>query len=128
VITWALCAYPLFRFVVSEPSTTRLFIAQMISTTFLIAMSGPHPGMLATIFPVQNRSTGVAVSYNIAVTLFGGLAPLTVTTLTRITGSSLVPAFYLIFAAVFSLALVSFTRTGRAAWSENRVRPAPQTS
>ena len=128
VITWALCAYPLFWFVVSAPSTTRLFIAQMISTMFLIAMSGPHPGMLATLFPVQNRSTGVAVSYNIAVTLFGGLAPLTVTTLTRVTGSSLVPAFYLIFAALVSLTLVAFTRTGRAAWNMKRVRPAPQTS
>ncbi|HXZ07897.1 MAG TPA: MFS transporter [Paraburkholderia sp.] len=128
VILWALCAYPLFWFVVSDPSTTRLFIAQMIATMFLIAMSGPHPGMLATIFPVQNRSTGVAVSYNIAVTLFGGLAPLTVTTLTHATGSSLVPAFYLIFAALVSLTLVSLTRTGRAAWNENRGRPAPQAS
>ena len=120
VITWALIAYPLFWFVVSEPSTTRLFIAQMIATLFLAAMSGPHPGMLATIFPVQMRSTGVALSYNIGVTLFGGLAPLTVTWLTRLTGSSLVPAFYLIVAALISLALVFFTRTGRAARAENR--------
>jgi len=120
VITWAICAYPLFWFVVSAPSVERLLIAQMIATVFLAAMSGAHPGMLATIFPVQSRSTGVALSYNIAVTLFGGLAPLTVATLTDLTGSKLVPAFYIITAALISLALVRFTRTGQAALLSDR--------
>jgi len=113
VIAWILCAYPLFWFVVSAPTVTHLFIAQMIATVFLAAMSGPHPGMLATLFPVRSRSTGVALSYNVAVTLFGGLAPLTITWLTHLTGSSLTPAFYLIFAGLVSLTLVFFTRSGR---------------
>ncbi|WP_133645924.1 MFS transporter [Paraburkholderia flava] len=113
VIAWVICAYPLFHFVISHPTPLRLFIAQMIATVFLAAMSGPHPGMLATLFPVRNRSTGVALSYNIAVTLFGGLAPLTITWLTHLSGSSFTPAFYLIFAGVLSLAMVFFTKAGR---------------
>jgi MFS transporter, MHS family, proline/betaine transporter len=76
--------------------------------------------MLATIFPAKARSTGVALSYSLAVTLFGGLAPLTVATLTQVTGSSYVPAFYVVFAASISLALVMFTRTGRAALATDR--------
>lgn len=121
VIAWMLCAYPLFWYVVSAPSPERLLVAQIIATVFMAAMSGPHPGMLATIFPVHTRSTGVALSYNIAVTLFGGLAPVTVTWLTHITGSRLMPAFYLIAAALVSLALVFFTRTGRAAYAAHDV-------
>jgi MFS family permease len=113
IIAWVLVSYPLFHYVVSAPSVERLFIAQIIATVFLAAMSGPHPGMLATLFPVRNRSTGVALSYNIAVTLFGGLAPLTITWLTHLTGSSLTPAFYLIFAGLVSLAMVFFTKSGR---------------
>jgi len=113
VIAWVLCAYPLFWFVVSAPTVTHLFIAQMVATVFLAGMSGPHPGMLATLFPVRSRSTGVALSYNVAVTLFGGLAPLTITWLTQLTGSSLMPAFYLIFAGCISLLMVFFTRLGR---------------
>jgi MFS transporter, MHS family, proline/betaine transporter len=113
VIAWILCAYPLFRFVSDAPSFGHLFAAQMVATVFLAAMSGSHPGMLATLFPVRSRSTGVALSYNIAVTLFGGLAPLTITWLTHLSGSSLTPAFYLIFAGLVSLALVYFTRSGR---------------
>ena len=113
-IAWMICAYPLFAYVVSAPSAERLFVAQVISTVFLAAMSGAHPGMLATLFPVRSRSSGVALSYNVAVTLFGGLAPFTITGLTRLTGSSLTPAFYLIFAGFVSLALVYGTRRGRA--------------
>ncbi|WP_372439787.1 MFS transporter [Burkholderia plantarii] len=111
-IAWMICTYPLYLFVVAEPSASRLFIAQIVSTVFLAAMSGAHPGMLATLFPVQSRSSGVALSYNIAVTLFGGLAPFTVTWLTSLTGSSLTPAFYLIFAGFVSLALVGLSRRG----------------
>ncbi|KKB62314.1 major facilitator transporter [Robbsia andropogonis] len=115
VLCWAACVYPLFWFVVSAPSPGRLMFAQVVSTVFLAAMSGSHPGMLAMIFPVRSRSTGVALSYNIAVTLFGGLAPLSVATLINWTGSAMMPAFYIIFAAVVSLGLVHFTRTGKGA-------------
>lgn len=113
VIAWMVCTYPLFYFVVTNPTPWHLFIAQMIASVFLAAMSGAHPGMLATLFPVRSRSSGVALSYNVAVTLFGGMAPLTITGLTRLTGSSLTPAFYLIFAGFVSLAMVFFTKSGR---------------
>jgi MHS family proline/betaine transporter-like MFS transporter len=120
VISWLLCTFPLFWFIVSAPSLTRLFIAQIIASIFQVAIAGPHPGMLATIFPAKARSTGVALSYNLAVTLFGGLAPLTVATLTEVTGSQYVPAFYVVFAALVSLALVAFTRTGQTALASDR--------
>jgi MHS family proline/betaine transporter-like MFS transporter len=112
-IAWMICAYPLFKFVVTNPTPGHLIAAQIVASVFLAAMSGPHPGMLATLFPVRMRSTGVALSYNIAVTLFGGMAPLTITGLTHLTGSSLTPAFYLIFAGAISLTLVFFTGSGR---------------
>ncbi|HZZ06204.1 hypothetical protein [Paraburkholderia sp.] len=105
--------YPLYHFVVTNPKPGHLFIAQMVATVFLAAMSGSHPGMLATLFPVRSRSAGVALSYNIAMTLFGGMAPLTITGLTHLTGSSLTPVFYLIFAGFVSLVMVYFTRSGR---------------
>jgi hypothetical protein len=38
---------------------------------------------------------------------------LTITWLTHLSGSSLTPAFYLIFAGLLSLAMVFFTKSGR---------------
>ncbi|WP_133645452.1 MFS transporter [Paraburkholderia flava] len=120
VIAWALCTLPLFWFIVSAPSIGRLLAAQIVASLFQAAIAGPHPGMLSALFPARARTTGVAISYNLAVTLFGGLAPLTVTLLTQATGSSFVPAFYVIAAALISLALVRFTRTGQAALAADR--------
>jgi MHS family proline/betaine transporter-like MFS transporter len=120
VISWLLCTFPLFWYIVSAPSLTRLFVAQIVASIFQVAIAGSHPGMLATLFPAKTRSTGVALSYNLAVTLFGGLAPLTVATLTEVTGSHYVPAFYVAFAALVSLGLVTLTRTGQAALATDR--------
>ncbi|PHP85803.1 MFS transporter [Burkholderia sp. AU18528] len=112
-IVWVCAAYPLFAWVLAAPSPERVFSAQIIATVVLSVMSGAHPGMLTQLFPTAMRSTGVALSYNVAVTLFGGLAPLTVSTLIDVTGSRIVPAWYLVFAGIVSLLLVGFTASGR---------------
>ncbi len=106
---FAVCAYPIYAFVVSAPSIGRLFASQVAATVFLSLMSGPHPGMLAGLFPAGSRTTGVALSYNLAVTLFGGLAPLTVTWLMATTGSVMMPAWFQVVAAGVSLVLVGAT-------------------
>ena len=109
VILFALSAWPLYHYVVSAPSVERLFVAEIVATLFLSAMSGPHPGMLAALFPTARRTTGIAISYNLAVTAFGGLAPVTVTWLIDQTKDVMVPAYYQIGAALISLGLVAIT-------------------
>ena len=52
----------------------------------------------------------MALAYNVAVTVFGGLAPLTVTWMIREFNSQMMPAVYLMIAAVLSLVLVGATR------------------
>ena len=113
VIGWICAVWPLFSWVLAAPTPDRVFAAQMIATVVLSLMSGAHPGMLTQLFPTATRSMGVAFSYNIAVTLFGGLAPLTVSTLISVSGSRMVPAWYLIVAGVVSLLLVGLSASGR---------------
>ncbi len=96
----ALISYPFFAYVLAAPSFTRLFIAQFVVLTVFGLLQGSGPGLLAGLFPVAVRSTGMAISYNVGVTVFGGFAPLTVTWLIAMTGSKLVPAFDIIGAAV----------------------------
>ena len=127
-IVWICAAWPLFSWVLASPTPERVFGAQIIATLVLSLMSGAHPGMLTQLFPTATRSMGVALSYNIAVTLFGGLAPLTVSTLINVSGSRMVPAWYLIFAGVVSLLLVGLSASGRHlcrepnAWPKDGVR------
>jgi MHS family proline/betaine transporter-like MFS transporter len=61
------------------------------------------PALLADVFPVQTRGTGMSLSYNIAVMLFGGFAGLIITWLIQATGNKLSVSFFVIFGAALSL-------------------------
>ena len=52
----------------------------------------------------QIRGTGIALSYNIGVPIFGGLSPAIGTWLIYATGNKLSPSFYLMLTALLSLA------------------------
>ena len=58
------------------------------------------------LFVTRVRYSGFAVGYNVCVALFGGTTPYIVTWLTRHTGNTFAPAFYVIAAAVISLITV----------------------
>jgi MHS family proline/betaine transporter-like MFS transporter len=102
----AVISYPMFAYVLAAPGFGRLFLAQFTVLTVFGLLQGSGPGLLAGLFPVAVRSTGLAISYNVGVTVFGGFAPLTVTWLIATTGSKLMPAFYIIAAAVLSIVVV----------------------
>ena len=69
------------------------------------------PGLLSEVFPVQTRTTGMSLAYNIAVTIFGGFGPFIIAWLIRATGTKTAPSFYLMFAAALScMALVALRR------------------
>jgi MHS family proline/betaine transporter-like MFS transporter len=61
------------------------------------------PSMMADLFPVSTRASGMAIGYNIAVTVFGGFAPFICTLLITATGTSLAPSYYLMIVALLSL-------------------------
>jgi MHS family proline/betaine transporter-like MFS transporter len=108
----ALISYPMFAYVLAAPGFGRLFLAQLVVLTVFGLLQGSGPGLLAGLFPVSVRSTGMAIAYNVGVTVFGGFAPLTVTWLIATTGSKLVPAFYIVAAGVLSIVVVGSTLGG----------------
>ena len=58
------------------------------------------------LFATRVRYSGFSVGYNLCVAVFGGTTPYIVTWLVGNTGNNLPPAFYVIVAAVVSLATV----------------------
>ena len=60
----------------------------------------------AELFATRVRSSGYSIGYNISVAVFGGTAPYVATWLTDRTGNPLAPAYYVIIAAVVTLATV----------------------
>ena len=70
---------------------------------------------LVSLFKAPVRFSALALSYNLSVSLFGGTAPLVNTWLIGQTGNTMIPAYYLIGAAVVGLIAILMTedRTGK---------------
>ncbi len=105
-------AYPLFRLLVSRPTITGLVVTQALAAAILTLTTGVLCAVLAECFPTKVRYTALAISYGASVAIFGGFAPLVSAGLFRLTGSPEAPAYYVIFAGVFSLVATFFVREG----------------
>lgn len=95
--------YPLFAWISAEPSIDRLIMAQILIGFLATAYFAPLPALLAEIFPAGTRTSGLSLSYNFAVTVFGGFAPFIITWLIAATGNERAPSFYVSAAAAVSL-------------------------
>ncbi|RFB71323.1 MULTISPECIES: MFS transporter [unclassified Herbaspirillum] len=111
----AVTTYPLFVLLNTWPTVTTFLLVQALVGLLIAASLGALPALLADIFPTHTRGTGLSISYNFSVTLFGGFAPLIVTWLIGVTHSKLAPSFYVMATAALSLvAIVALARRARA--------------
>jgi MHS family proline/betaine transporter-like MFS transporter len=90
-----------------------LTLAQCIICLGVGSFVGVAPAAVAEIFPAKVRSTGVSVSYNLAVTIFSGFAPAVLAWLTG-RGGIYAPGWYVMFAAVFALPALIRLKPGLA--------------
>jgi MFS transporter, MHS family, proline/betaine transporter len=66
--------------------------------------------MFPAMFPTQARYAGVAIAYNVSTSLFGGTAPMANDWIIAHTGSTLVPAYYMMAACVVGMIALLFVR------------------
>jgi MHS family proline/betaine transporter-like MFS transporter len=102
--------YPMFRVLDANPTFGALMAFQIVLGLLMTTYFGALPALLTELFPVQVRTTGLSLGYNIAATVFGGFAPFIITWLIGATGNKLAPSFYLIFAALISITALLRTR------------------
>jgi MHS family proline/betaine transporter-like MFS transporter len=82
-----------------------------LPVAFSVAISA---SALPALFPTASRFGATAVAYNVAVSLFGGTAPLISQALIAATGNTLMPAFYImLFAALGLIALLTMRETAK---------------
>lgn len=99
-----LTVWPSFALLAARPSLG-MMIAVLAWLSLVKAIhAAPLPALMAEIFPVGSRATGMSLGYNIGVTLFGGFAPTAATWLIAATGSRLAPSYYLMATAAVTLA------------------------
>lgn len=95
--------YPSFWFTVNNLTPMTLIMLVAWLATLKSIYFATVPSLMADIFPIQTRATGMALSYNISVTIFGGFAPAICTMLIKVTNDSLSPSYYLVVVSFLSL-------------------------
>ena len=105
-----LTAYPAFYLMVAYPSLAACVLAVGWLNLVKAGYSGVLPSLLSEQFPVEVRAVGVAFSYSISVTIFGGFAPFVATWLIAQTGDPLSPSYYLIATAFLSIIALMVVR------------------
>src|SRR5690348_7603473 len=109
-LLFALSAYPAFVLLVANASLAGIVGIVCWLSLLKAAYSGTLPALMAELFPTATRGTGIALSYNISVPVFGGFAPAIATWLVATTGSPLAPSFYLIATSLLSLVVLIVIR------------------
>ncbi len=115
IMTWAavaalVLAWPIFQLIVTLRSVAALVIAIALLGVIMAFYFAPLPGLLSSMFPAGIRGSGLSVTYNVGVTLLGGIAPLVLTWLLQVTGSLNAPSLYYMAIAVVSLVGLFFVR------------------
>lgn len=103
-------AWPLFRLMTSTPTVPVMVVVIALLGVIMSFYFGPMPALLSNLFPAAIRGSGLSVTYNIGVTLLGGIAPLVLTWLLSVTGSLDAPSLYYMAIAVISLIGLGFAR------------------
>lgn len=96
-------AWPMFRFITTAPSLGALLLYQIVFGVVIALYQGSILAGIGDMFSDRALATGLGLSGNIAISVFGGTAALVITWLIAVTGSNLVPAFYLMAGGIVGL-------------------------
>ena len=113
-ILFLLTSYP--AFVLLNANVSLAVLIAMVCWISLLKsfFSGALPSLMAKTFPVATRVTGMSLSYNISVPIFGGFAPFFAQSLIDVTGTKLAPSYYIMATALLSLvSLIALRRRFR---------------
>jgi len=84
-----------------------VFFGLMILAIFSSSFQGTMPALLPSLFFTNVRNGALAITYNISASFFGGTTPLVISWLISKTMNEMVPAYYLIFASIIGIIVVT---------------------
>jgi len=115
-VTLLLTVYPAFAWLSAQPSTLMLCAVSAFLALFVAGQIVPVLVMIPELFPKHVRATGIALTYVVSASFFGGFSPFVASWLVALTGNPLAPAWYVAAACAVSLVPVIWLRdrTGEA--------------
>lgn len=115
-VTLLLSIYPAFAWLSAQPSMWLLCAVSAFLAVFVAGQIVPVLVMIPELFPKHVRATGIALTYVVSASFFGGFSPFIASWLVARTGDVLAPAWYVAAACAVSLVPLIWLRdrTGEA--------------
>ena len=86
-----------------------IFIGVLLIGLMELCFDSTSPATMPALFPTNVRNGALAISYNVAISAFGGTTPLIAQALVSGTGDPMVPAYMLIVAGLVGAVTLFFT-------------------
>ncbi|VVC75750.1 Proline/betaine transporter [Aquicella siphonis] len=96
-----LLTFPLFM-LFNQHNLTWVIMSYMLFSLLFGFIPGSYSAILSGLFPTSVRYSGIAMSYNLAFAVFGGLSPVICTFAIHTFNSVLAPAYYVMLMAMLS--------------------------
>lgn len=96
-----------------DASFNTIIIAQIFFCILAAFYIGPEPVLQSDIYPARVRNTALALSYNIAVSIFGGTTPLVFEFIIHKTGSIGYCSYYVLFCSIMSIIALYFYKVNQ---------------
>lgn len=101
-ILTVLLAFPLIELLQVDGLAVKA-AALFVAGAVVGLMAGPGPAMLSEMFATKARYTGLGLAYSLSNAVFSGSAGLIITELIKSTGSTSIPAWYVMITATISV-------------------------
>ncbi|OMQ22384.1 MFS transporter [Serratia oryzae] len=101
----AACSWLFYQTIGTHPE---MLFATYALVGFSVGIVGAVPYVLVRAFPAEVRFSGISFSYNVAYAIFGGLTPIFVTLIMKLT--PLAPAYYVLALSMIGLLLGIYLR------------------
>lgn len=98
--------YPIFL-LFTQGTASSLLLGQLALAFLLAIFTGPLAVTAAEAFTTSTRYTGIAVALNLGTSIFGGTCPFVATYLVQLTGTPVMPSYYLILVGFMCLLMLS---------------------
>ncbi|KKB62838.1 major facilitator transporter [Robbsia andropogonis] len=95
--------YPAFLLLSMHPTLIMLCGVSAVLAVLVTGQIIPVLVMIPEMFPTNVRATGIAMTYVVSASIFGGFSPLIAAVLTARSGNPLAPAWYVAAACLMSL-------------------------
>src|SRR5262249_4374684 len=113
-----LTAYPAVRWLVIDPSFSRLLLVELWLSFLYGSYNGAMVVALTEVMPVTVRTAGFSLAYSLATTI-GGFTPAISTLLIHITGNKAAPGLWMSVAAICGL-IATLVLSGRVFIAQQR--------